>query len=211
MTKDYKNVSASRATKSSKKSEKKKTAATTNKNLPPWLWMVSGLLIGSFVSFLIFLKMKVPSVENTSHEEVVKIVKPAPAQEKIVLVEPQKEDRFKFYSILPEREVTVPEPVDAEFALKNSLKEKVEVVTTEKGSSQYVLQAGSFARFQDADRRKANLAFIGVISKIHAVEANDKTFYRVRIGPYRDVAQVSEIETMLKQNKISSLRIKVKG
>ncbi len=193
------------------KRTKKTAKVAANKSPPPWLWMLSGLVIGGFISFLVFLKMKVPDSENIVIEKTVKVEDKPKQKESSSNKEEAKEDRFEFYSILPKREVSVPAPIDSESAVRESSKEKLIASDEESNSYQYVLQAGSFAQFKDADRRKANLALIGVISKIHAVESNDKTFYRVRVGPYSSVTQIDEIESILKQNKISSLRIKVKG
>jgi len=210
VTRDYKNISESRSRPSSKRT-KKTAKVAANKSLPPWLWMLSGLIIGGFVSFLVFLKMQVPDAENIVVEKTLQVEQKPKQKESPSNKEEAKEDRFEFYSILPKREVSVPAPVDSESIVKESSKETPKANDADKSSYQYELQAGSFARFQDADRRKANLALIGVMSKIHAVESNDKTFYRVRVGPYSSLTQVDEIESILKQNKISSLRIKVKG
>ena len=207
MTKDYKKVSeSSRSSKGSKSQTK-----PANSVLPPWLWLLAGLVIGGFVSFLVFLKIKVPETTPVVVEEKAKPALEAPRPpEKVVAPTPEKEDRFEFYSILPKREVTVPPTEQPKPTLNDTGVEK-KIDDSGGKSFQYVLQAGSFARFQDADRRKANLALIGIMSKIYAVESDDKTFYRVRIGPYSNVAQANEIEAILQENKIPSLLIKVKG
>lgn len=207
MTKDYKKVSES--SKSSKGSKSQSKSA--NNTLPPWLWLLAGLVIGGFVSFLVFLKIKVPETAPVVVEEKAKPTIKTPPQEIVVTPPPEKEDRFEFYSILPKREVTVPPTEQSKPVVNDATTEKTNVVGSGNEAFQYELQAGSFVRFQDADRRKANLALIGIMSKIYAVESEDKTLYRVRIGPYGNVAQANEIEAILKENKIPSLLIKVKG
>jgi len=210
VTRDYKNVSESRAKKAAPKGGKK--VAKTDKTLPPWLWMLSGLIIGGFVSFLVFLKVKIPESENIVVETAPKAVESSRQPENNrVPVEPEKEERFKFYEILPNREVNVPEPADSGVVTQEQTQAKQPMDAAANKTFQYVLQAGSFVRFQDADRRKANLAFIGLMSKIHAVESKGKTLYRVRIGPYSSSSQANEIEEILKQNNIPSLLMKVKG
>lgn len=215
MAKDYKHVSESRL-KSKTTKGKTQIAKSSNKSLPGWLWMVSGLVIGSFVSFLVFLKMNVEVAETETKQTVKQpVVKSTPevkprVQEKAS--EPEK-DRFEFYSILPEREVSVPaNKTDSVDQSAEKSDNKSNTSNKAREGVKYLLQAGSFNRFKDADKRKATLALMGVTSKIYVVEKDaNKTLYRVRIGPYDDISRINEIEAILKQNKIQSLLLQVRG
>ena len=52
----------------------------------------------------------------------------------------------------------------------------------------YYLQAGSFRRFEDADRVKAQLALLGVVAGVQRVTINGgETWHRVRVGSYNFV------------------------
>jgi hypothetical protein len=62
---------------------------------------------------------------------------------------------------------------------------------------------------RDAERMKASLALKGIRAHIEKVSVNDKTYYRVRSGPYnRD--QAYSLHTRLKSRNIDSLVIRIK-
>jgi cell division protein FtsN len=175
---------------------------------PGWIWFVAGLLVGVFVSGLVWLKLTpsgplVPPQASTTKQENKRPV--AAKAEKAKQPETPK-PRFDFYTILPEMEVVVPDPVDEPAATKKV--EKAEVATPEDSSVGYMLQMGSFRKYGDADRLKASLALVGIQAEIQRVNIKGgDVFHRVRSGPY-DRAQVNSLRAKLKQKKISSLVIK---
>jgi cell division protein FtsN len=48
----------------------------------------------------------------------------------------------------------------------------------------YFVQAGAFARPEDAEQQRAKLAMMGLAAKITEREQAGRTMYRVRVGPY---------------------------
>jgi cell division protein FtsN len=199
MAKDYK--SRAHPQKKQQKKEQK----------PGWIWFVAGLLVGVFVSGLIWLKVTppgplVPKLANTTKQD-----KPKPVEsEKKKNKEPDMpKPRFDFYTILPEMEVVVPDPVDEPVSKKVETKLVTEsTVTSQDEAAGYMLQMGSFRKYGDADRLKASLALVGIQAEIQRVSIKDgDVFHRVRSGPYGR-AQVNALRAKLKQKKISSLVIK---
>ena len=73
----------------------------------------------------------------------------------------------------------------------------------------YVLQAGSFTRHADADRRRAELALHGIESQIQRVMIDDKTYHRVRIGPTDDLDELNLLRSRLRAAQIDVLRIRL--
>jgi cell division protein FtsN len=117
-----------------------------------------------------------------------------------VPTEPE-EKRFTFYDMLPNFEVIIPEQepdvkVDA-----------APQAVLEPGL--YVLQAGSFSAYNDADRRRAELALHGIESQIQRVTIDDKTYHRVRIGPTSDLDRLNMLRSRLRAAKIDVLRIRL--
>jgi cell division protein FtsN len=109
--------------------------------------------------------------------------------------------QFDFYEMLPKFEVVVPE------------REKVEasgarVAPIEKPGA-YMLQAGSYRNFADADRVRAQLALQGIESKIQRVSVDNDTWHRVRIGPISDLDELNRTRSRLRQADIEALVIKV--
>ena len=81
--------------------------------------------------------------------------------------------------------------------------------TTVQRPGEYVLQAGSFTDYNDADRRRAQLALQGIESRIQRVSIDDKTYHRVRIGPTRDLDELNALRDRLRQAQIDVLRIRL--
>jgi cell division protein FtsN len=109
-------------------------------------------------------------------------------------------DRFEFYEMLPDAEVDVPEQPRSTGAVGPP---PVSLPGT------YVVQAGAFPNFAEADKVKARLALLGVESEIQAADANGATFHRVRIGPIDNLNQLNRLRDRLRQNGIEYLVIPV--
>ncbi|MDH5323972.1 MAG: SPOR domain-containing protein [Gammaproteobacteria bacterium] len=76
----------------------------------------------------------------------------------------------------------------------------------------YFIQAGAFKDIKLADRRKANLALMGIKSSIVSVDLKRRgVWHRVRVGPFADVEKMGRVRSLLKSNNISSITVKVKS
>ena len=106
---------------------------------------------------------------------------------------PEAAGRFEFYDLLPDAEVDVLEqPATA----RPTAPPPVSV------PGAYVVQAGAFPSFAAADKVKARLAILGVVSEIQTAEASGAIFHRVRIGPIEDLAELNRLRARLRQNGI---------
>ena len=166
-----------------------------------WKWMLITAIIISFVVFLVYLQstgskpitpqqisQTIPdkaSVEKaaTSKGEKKNEVKPGP-----------KMPQFDFYTILPEKEVVVPE-----YEIKTRTRE--ERVGKAK-ETHYIMQAGSFKTFKEADQLRAKLASMGIESKVQKAKVGSVNWYRVKMGPYTQTPSVNTIRARLRQNGI---------
>ena len=101
----------------------------------------------------------------------------------------EAEPRFSFYNMLPNFEVIIPE--EEPDVRRDMRSEPVERPGT------YVLQAGSFTSPADADRRRAELALLGVESQVQPVAIDRRTYHRVRIGPTSDLDELNRIRNRL--------------
>lgn len=181
---------------------RKKPAARAAKPLPGWLWLLAGLAIGLAVAVYFYLQGRTaaptpqtappPAAAPTPQS---KTPAPKPKDAKTQTDKP----RFDFYTILPEMEVVVPDSHKDERAASDK-------------SSVYLLQAGSFRAYAEADNLKAQLALLGVESRIETVTGSDnETWHRVRVGPYTDARELNKIRTRLLNNNISAILLRVKG
>jgi cell division protein FtsN len=109
-------------------------------------------------------------------------------------------DRFEFYDMLPDAEVDVAEQPKESGA---GGPPPVSVPGT------YVVQAGAFPNFAEADKVKARLALLGIVSEIQAADANGAQFHRVRIGPIDNLNELNRLRALLRQKGIEYLVIPV--
>ena len=187
-----------------KKRSKRRKKTTKQQDYPGWVWMLFGLAIGLSVAFAIFVRDRQPvavaerSPEPASLESAIDSNGEDTEQ---ASEEAPKENRFTFYNVLPNFEVVIPEQepdVTADVELQAVVKPGV-----------YVLQAGSFSHFEDADRRRAELALQGIESNIQRVTIDDRTYHRVRIGPTDDLEELNMLRSRLRAAKIDVLRIRL--
>ena len=79
---------------------------------------------------------------------------------------------------------------------------------TDEGT--YILQVGSFRNGGDADRLRAELALLGIESRIQTVTIDDTdTWHRVRVGPMSDLEVLNEVRGRLAANDHDALVIRV--
>lgn len=119
----------------------------------------------------------------------------SPGKSRAAQVPPATEDanRFEFYEMLPDAEVEVAEQA-------NPARPAAPPPVSRPGT--YVIQAGAFPNFADADTVKARLALLGVVSVIQTAQANGGVFHRVRIGPIENLNEINRLRARLGQNGI---------
>jgi cell division protein FtsN len=195
MTRDYKpRVKELRAPGRAAAERRQKFDRQTRVGL--WKWMLITAIIISFVVFLVYLRstgsrqISQTSTDKSgtgnaaiSTEKQKPEVKPGP-----------KMPQFDFYTILPEKEVVVPE-----YEIKTRTRE--ERVGKAK-ETHYIMQAGSFKTFKEADRLRKKLASMGIESKVQKAKVGSANWYRVKMGPYTQTASVNTIRARLRQNGI---------
>lgn len=122
--------------------------------------------------------------------------------------DPVPEKRFQFYDILPGKADAVPDPASrpAEAKKEEKKDDKKEEKKEEVKESKVplFLQAGSFSTAQDADNQKAKLAFMGVEAVVQQVMIQDRTLYRVRIGPFTKIDELNKVRAELAKSGIEA-------
>ena len=122
--------------------------------------------------------------------------------------DPVPEKRFQFYDILPGKADAVPDkapkPEDKPAETKRDDKKEEKKEEVKESKTPLFLQAGSFSTAQDADNQKAKLAFMGVEAVVQQVMIQDKTFYRVRVGPYTKIDELNKVRAELAKSGIEA-------
>jgi cell division protein FtsN len=160
--------------------------------------LLLGLAIGLGVAAAIYIYDRRPTIPTAARPE------PSPQRSRAASEDESGEDsgrQYDFYELLPKFEVVVPEREKAEGPDSRA-------AAIERPGA-YVLQAGSYRNFADADRVRAQLALQGVESKIQRVSIDNDTWHRVRIGPLSDLAELNRTRAKLRQADIDALVIRV--
>jgi cell division protein FtsN len=85
------------------------------------------------------------------------------------------------------------------------------MATTVAGNdTPYILQAGAFGASGDAEAVKAKIALLGLSARVESARINDKTVYRVRMGPYGTASELAEAKRKLGNGGLPALAIKAK-
>ncbi len=74
----------------------------------------------------------------------------------------------------------------------------------------YILQAGAFGASGDAESVKARIALLGLSARVESAQVEDKTVYRVRMGPYGTASELAEAKRKLANGGLPALAIKAR-
>jgi cell division protein FtsN len=164
--------------------------------------MSFGLALGLLVALVVYVRSGGDVRDAAPAPTVAATPRAAPEQAPRDDAEaPPSAARFDFYEVLPEFEVVIPE-VESELRADSAVR-----AVEEPGH--YVLQVGSFTAVADADRMRANLALLGIESRIQRVTIDADVFHRVRIGPIEDVRELNRVRARLREARVESLLMKV--
>ena len=191
------------------------------KSLPGYVWLLSGLAIGLFVAFIVYLdkqpenptdfgtavqkettKLKQQARQQTDSQE-----KQKPTEEQAG-TEEKKEPKFNFYTLLPDLEVIIPESETRPPKVKN--KSSAQSSGEKKTNKQYILQLGSFQNLSDAEKLKASVALLGIETTVEHVRLKNQTWHRVRTRPYSSRKQLYRNQKQLQQNNINAIAMELK-
>lgn len=191
-------------------------------------WVATGVAVGAVALSLLVLQFffrgaetsTVPAERKTTHlpappmganpsiGQQPKAVKPESNEAKLPesAKKPDKqgaapklaEPRFSFYKILPEKEVIIPES-----EIKTI--KRAETLGSGPAGDVYILQAGSFANPQDAERLRTQLAQLKVKAKIENVKIENAIWYRVKIGPFDSLVGADKVRGYLRSKQIDSV------
>lgn len=175
----------------------------TSDELPGWVWMLFGLAIGLTPAVLIYVNAQPGGLPEPSAQAVRAVTDAVDDNDETTSSPPEEEPapRFDFYNMLPSFEVVIPEQ-EPDVSADTQPQAVIE-------PGLYVLQAGSFSKYADADRRRAELALQGIESRIQRVSIDDTTYHRVRIGPVDDLDQLNLLRARLREAHIDVLRIRL--
>lgn len=188
MTRDY--------AKKKRQPNRSKRAATRSQ-VPWWIWLFIGSVLGAFISFLVYLAGVTPKpLPARPAPEPAAETRPEQAEQ------PQEElpkPRFDFYKLLQESEEIVPATEPAESSAPAAT------------PVEYLLQVGSFRRAEDADALRAQLILLNLDAHTETVTIRGgEIWHRVVVGPFDNQSRMSKARSTLVSNRYSALVLKRK-
>jgi cell division protein FtsN len=165
-----------------------------------WRWILITTVVILFVVFLVYLRSnykeetRVAGLDIATNKTLAQNSVPIKEEKKPEVKQGPQPPQFDFYTILPEKEVVVPE-----YEIKTRTRE--EHVGKAKEAN-YILQVGSFKTFKEAETLKTKLASMGMESTIQKQKIGIISWYRVKMGPYTQMPSINTIRGRLRQNGI---------
>jgi cell division protein FtsN len=178
-----------------------------SKGFSGWMGVVAGLAVGLAIAGAVYFKDRhtdadAPAVQTVKHNKKKSHGNdPAEADPSDSGAVEAPTNSYDFYSKLPKFEVVVPEKE------KDVRPDIAGVPETRRGT--YVLQAGSYKNFADADRIRAQLALQGIESKVQKVSVDNDTWHRIRIGPISKLDELNRLRAILRKADVDVLVIRV--
>lgn len=176
------------------------------------LGIVMGLALAGAIAWFVLKKNPVPTPQT---KETPQATSPAVTPEKTGTAKSgpagaagtaEGKARFEFYKELiskPDTPARQTERHDTAMLKPSPLGKPAENKTV------YYLQEGAYTNIDDAEKVKARLALLGMVANVQPANIPDKgLWYRVRLGPYKNSAEMNEALANLKLNGLNAAPIK---
>jgi cell division protein FtsN len=150
----------------------------------------AGLAVGLGVALGVWLWGQRPQPEEPAAAPTAAAPEVAPQEE----TDPA--DRLDFYDMAPDFEVVVP----AEDRRSRGAAQPTARITT---PGAYEIQANSFRSRPSAEAQRDRIGKLGIDATIQHVTIDEDEWYRVIIGPTRDLAKLNEIREALRVAQIT--------
>ena len=182
--------------------------------------MITGLVLGLFASFLIYLSGVLPPVGNMTAQAVednAAEIAAAQVRRNEELEQAAARLQLEFYKELPNYEVIVdnmPAPVQATNSAAQAPASTAAATTQPQsqaspsaGDPSFMIQAGAFQQEASAQAQSERLIALGLTSRVRKEALLGKTLFLVQAGPYSSREQINQAERVLRSNSIDSIRI----
>ena|SRR5690625_1815604 len=198
--------------------------AIRNGGLPAWLLVVIGIVVGAIGMFVVLQTGHMPiSRPDNGPQPTAATSSEGNGGRGIAAQKQATEPRYDFYSVLPQKEVVIPDAqLDAQVKAEQQASTTQETSGADTGSAsettaskapqsakgQYLLQVASFPNAGDADALKARLALNGFRAEVEKVTIKGQTWNRVRLGPYSSATALEADRKKLEAQGFHAIALK---
>ncbi len=199
--------------------------AVRNGGAPGWALFGGGVIVGAILCAIVVWGGYAPNLRRHDQPQPNPQATAPQASAPGIADQSNKSDSnkptFDFYSVLPEKEVVIP---DAQLSAQAKAEQQKAAAanapaanappatapTTGSANSGYLLQVGSFPSSADADAMKAKLALQGFTASVQPVTINGQTWNRVRLGPFASATELESAKQRLNSAGIHAIALKEK-
>ena len=197
-------------------------------NLPGWVWLTGGLLLGLGLTLGWFWKTGPGPNDFLLPRPDPQAQVPQPADEPVAQEPAPARTPLTFYDELAEREFVIP---DAELSERARAEQEAALAAAQNpqaagpdastaatdatpdtasadGGPRYLLQAGAFDSQGKAEELKAQIALTGEMARVESAQINGRTVYRVRLGPYANASTLAGAKQALSGHGIQAVAIR---
>lgn len=194
-------------------------AVRNGNGAPGWILFGGGVVVGAVLCAIVVVGGYAPSLRRHDQPQPNPQATAPQASAPGIADQPPKDTSkptFDFYSVLPEKEVVIP---DAQLSAQAKAEQRSAAAANNAGSatsnssganSGYLLQVGSFPSGADADSMKAKLALQGFTANVQPVNINGQTWHRVRLGPFASATDLEAAKQRLAAAGIHAIALKEK-
>ena len=197
-----------------------------SRQTPAWAMVLLGVALGAIGSVAVLYGGKIPTLRGGKNLPQPNPEAVAPKEsEKALADETAKaapKNNYDFYSVLPEKEVVIP---DSELSAKakaeqQRAKQRAQANPADNGAAppaattppasggRYMLQVTATSDAGAADALKAKLALLGFTAKVYTSTVDGKTLHRVRLGPFATASETEASKRALAESSISAIPVK---
>jgi cell division protein FtsN len=214
----------------------KNQARRSGTSMAGWKWLAVGLAIGGLAFGYLQFRDKWSKPDSTLPQPNPQAQAPVATGDNGVPDVERPKPKYDFYTLLPEKEVVIPDAeLDAQARAEAAKAAKAaaavnpastnQVVGTAvstpasetpatsavgSGGPHYLIQAGAFRGSAEAEALKAQIALTGEIARVEVAQINGNTVHRVRMGPYPNASALAAAKQALASHGITAQAIKVK-
>ncbi|MCK7592524.1 SPOR domain-containing protein [Pseudomarimonas salicorniae] len=173
---------------------------------PGWVWLLAGLLLGLGIAVIVLVRDGIDASKLLPRPNPAATTPPEPEAPVAQKGQPaEKKPKYDFYTVLPGREVVIP---DAEL----SAQAKAEPEKPAEPAERLLLQAGAFSDPRRAEEIKAAIAFTGLIARVEpTTAASGQTVHRVMLGPFASLRELDDAKSTLERSGVQAIAIREPG